>query len=92
MKITIICYARFRDIFGEETLVNLPDSASILDAVRYLASTAGSDGELLLNSQGLIQEYVMIVYLGARILPEEAESTMLTDGETITLFPPVSGG
>ncbi|PWR71602.1 MoaD/ThiS family protein [Methanospirillum lacunae] len=92
MKITIICYARFRDIFGEETPVDLPESASILDAVRNLASTAGSDAELLLNSEGLIQEYVMMVYQGTRILPAEAGSITLTDGETITLFPPVSGG
>ncbi|HWQ64781.1 MAG TPA: MoaD/ThiS family protein [Methanospirillum sp.] len=92
MKITIICYARFRDIFGEETQVDLPESASILDAVRHLASTAGSDAELLLTSEGLIQEYVMIVHQEARILPAEAESITLTGGETITLFPPVSGG
>lgn len=92
MKITIICYARFRDIFGEETQVDLPEYASILDAISHLASTAGSDAELLFTSQGLIQEYVMIVYQGTRILPAEAGSITLVGGETITLFPPVSGG
>jgi molybdopterin converting factor small subunit len=92
MKITIICYARFRDIFGEESTVEVPDSATILDAVTILAGRGGSDAELLITSDGSVREYVMIVYQGGRVLPADTGTITLTDGEVITLFPPVSGG
>ena len=69
MRITIICYARFRDVFGEESIVEVPDSATILDAVRLLAGRVGPDADLLLTPEGLIRDYVMVVHQGSRILP-----------------------
>jgi len=92
MKITIICYARFRDIFGDESTVEVPDAATILDAVAILAGRGGSEAELLITPEGTIREYVMIVYQGGRVLPADAGMITLTDNESITLFPPVSGG
>ncbi|WP_319580096.1 MoaD/ThiS family protein [uncultured Methanospirillum sp.] len=92
MRVTIICYARFRDVFGEESTVEVPNSATILDAVRVLAGRAGPDAELLLSSDGTIREYVMIVHQGSRVRPTDAGTVTLAEGETLTLFPPVSGG
>ncbi len=92
MRVTIVCYARFRDVFGEESTVEVLDSATILDAVRVLAGRAGPDAELLLSSDGTIREYVMIVHQGSRVRPTEAGTITLTEGESLTLFPPVSGG
>lgn len=92
MKVTIICYARFRDIFGEETSVGLSEPATILDAVRALAHQTGPDSELLIAGDGTIREYVMIMHREARVFPQDAGSITLADGDSIILFPPVSGG
>lgn len=91
MKITIRCYARFRDAFGEEQTLDLPEGTTIQDAVRTLAGT-GPDAELLIDTTHNIRSYVMIMHHDTRISPMEAESVQLTDGDLIILFPPVSGG
>lgn len=91
MKITIRCYARFRDAFGEEQTFDLPEGSTIQDAVRTLAGT-GPDAELLVDNAHNIRSYVMIMYHDERISPMEAESVPLEDDDLIILFPPVSGG
>jgi len=90
MNITIRCYARFRDAFGEEQEITIANGATIRDAVRKLA--AGPDADLLVDKDNNIRSYVMIMHHETRISPIEAESVTLTDGDTIILFPPVSGG
>ena len=92
MKITITCYARFRDLFGESVQMDLPESATIHDAIVRLATSAGADGELLVGEQGAVKDYVMIMHQGVRILPVDTRSILLNDGDALILFPPVSGG
>ena len=91
MEITITCYARFRDAFGEEQVLVLPEDATISDAVQKLAGT-GSQAGLLIDEDKSIRSYVMIMYRGERISLKDAENLVLSDGDTIILFPPVSGG
>lgn len=91
MKITIRCYARFRDAFGDEQEITIPEGSTILDAVRTIAGT-GPDAELLIDEMGNIRSYVMIMHRDIRISPMEAESVPLADNDMIILFPPVSGG
>lgn len=91
MKIMIRCYARFRDAFGDEKEVIVPDDATIWDAIVSLAGT-GPDAELLIDEEKKIRSYVMIMYHDTRISPVDAVTARLTDGDTIILFPPVSGG
>ncbi|HOJ96418.1 MAG TPA: MoaD/ThiS family protein [Methanospirillum sp.] len=91
MKITIRCYARFRDAFGEEREISLEEGATIRDAIRALAGN-GPDADLLIDNACNIRSYVMIMYRDERISPMEAEAVPLADGDLIILFPPVSGG
>ncbi|MDD1724508.1 MAG: MoaD/ThiS family protein [Methanospirillum sp.] len=91
MEITITCYARFRDAFGEEQILTLPEGATISDAVQQLART-GDPAELLIDEEGSIRSYVMIMYRSERISIKDAETLVLSNGDNLTLFPPVSGG
>ncbi|KAF5086071.1 hypothetical protein DSECCO2_62830 [anaerobic digester metagenome] len=91
MKVTIRCYARFRDAFGDEQELVIPDRATIFDAVRTLAGT-GPDAELLIDEDKNIRSYVMIMHHDIRISPMDAGTVPLSDGDSLILFPPVSGG
>ncbi|NLL10030.1 MAG: MoaD/ThiS family protein [Methanomicrobiales archaeon] len=91
MKVTVRCYARFRDAFGEEQVVDLPQGATIRDAVIILAK-ASPDSDLLVDDMQNIRSYVMIMHQDERISPMDAGSVKLEDGDLIILFPPVSGG
>jgi len=91
MKVTVRCYARFRDAFGEEQVVDLPQGATIRDAVIILAK-ASPDSDLLVDDMQNIRSYVMIMHQDERISPMDAGSVTLEDGDLIILFPPVSRG
>lgn len=92
MKISLTCYAGFKDVFGESVQIELADHATIRDAIGHLAQSAGADKDLLVDESGSIREYVMIMYQNARILPADADSVHLHEDDTLILFPPVSGG
>lgn len=92
MRISVTCYAGFRDVFGASVQIELADHATIRDAVRHLAQSAGADKDLLVDDSGSVREYVMIMYQNTRILPADADSVHLHEGDTLILFPPVSGG
>lgn len=91
MKVTIRCYARFRDAFGEEQEIEVPVNSSLKDAIITLAGT-GPDAELLIDGDNNIRSYVMIMHHDTRISPMESGNVSLTEGDLIILFPPVSGG
>lgn len=92
MKISITCYSQFRDYFGDLFEVEVPNSATIHEVIRLLAQSNGEGGDLLVDKNGIIHEYVMIIYQGMRIIPSDADSYRMNDGDTLILFPPVSGG
>ncbi|NLV27932.1 MAG: MoaD/ThiS family protein [Methanomicrobiales archaeon] len=91
MKITLRCYARFRDAFGEEQEKEIPEGSSIRDAVIALAGS-GPDADLLIDAEKNIRSYVMVMYKDTRISPIDADTITLSDNDVIILFPPVSGG
>lgn len=91
MKVTIRCYARFRDAFGEEQEREIPEGSSIRDAVIALAGS-GPDADLLIDPEKNIRSYVMVMYRDSRIAPADADTITLSDNDVIILFPPVSGG
>lgn len=92
MHIALIWYAEFRDVFGDETVVEIPETGTILDAIQILIHTIDPDTDILTSGDGSMRSHVMIMYHGRRILPRDAGSIILKEGDRIILFPPVSGG
>lgn len=92
MHIALIWHAEFRDVFGDETEVEIPEKGTILDAIQIFTRKADPDTGILTSGDGSMRSHVMIMYHGRRILPRDAGSIILKDGDRIILFPPVSGG
>ena len=88
MKITLTYYAQIRRLAGVETdAVELPDGATVLEAVRA-APGAAAARTLVLDDAGRLQPVILAIVNGAPAAPDR----VLRDGDTIALFSPVAGG
>ena len=73
--------------------VDLPDNACLLDSLRKVAEdSSGSVAERLLAEDGTVQPGVMIFINDQPITGPAVASHSLSDGDTILLLPPISGG
>ena len=88
MKITMIYHAQIRRLTGvAEEGVELPDGATVTDAMRRAPGTAAA-AELLFDAEGRLQPVILTVLNGVPAGPGHA----LRDGDTLALFSPVAGG
>ncbi len=88
MKVTMIYHAQIRRRAGlPEEAVELPDGATVADAVRR-APGAAAAADLLIDAAGSLQPVLLAVLNGVPSAPDRA----LRDGDTLALFSPVAGG
>lgn len=91
ITVTIHAFAKYRDLFGEETKVEVPEGATIYDALiifagmRQKAQTELFEGATLKNQ-------AVLMYNHERIDSDDANTITLEDGDEVVLYPPVSGG
>lgn len=91
IDITIRAFAKFRELFGSETPVSVPEGTTALDALVQFAKTVPS-AEAELFENGELKGHVVLMYNRERIDAEDAADITLEDGDEIVLYPPVSGG
>ena len=80
MKVNVRYFASIRDLIGiNEEVISIPAGST----VEYLSGTVKEVYEQLKEV-----EKILIAVNGVYVSPE----TLLYDGDTVALFPPVSGG
>lgn len=90
MDVQVRLFATFREAVGEDTLDReVPDDASVGDLLRPLAA---EHPDLDLFEDGSLRGYVTVLQNGENVGHDEGLDTPLSDGDTISVFPPVSGG
>ncbi|MDX6153840.1 MoaD/ThiS family protein [Marinococcus sp. PL1-022] len=76
--INVLCFAHMKDIFGGERLtINSGDIATVKDVLEHLKSTYDADISDVMTAVN--EEFA-------------EESTPVSQGDTVALIPPVSGG
>lgn len=90
-EITVLAFARFRELFGEKTLVTAEDGATVLAVLERFAATVPAARDELFCGTALFG-HVILMYNRERIDAEEAAEIVVTNGDEIVLYPPVSGG
>ncbi len=89
MKVRFKLFSIFREEAGtSEIEVLLPDGATILDAVKELASVKPRLKERLLNGDGTLKRGFHLMRDERWPKPDEK----VRDGDLIVIFPPVGGG
>ncbi|MBN1166088.1 MAG: MoaD/ThiS family protein [Methanospirillaceae archaeon] len=92
MKVTIRAFARFKDIFGEINEITLPESASLSDALSDFATGFPDGSGALFSEDGAVHPYIFVMVNRVRIPEKDISSQVLSEGDEVVIYPPVSGG
>lgn len=91
MRIRI--YATLRDLLGTSAVdLKLPEPTPVGSVLRQLVADHPALGEKLWNSDGSLTGLVTVLLNGRSIEYLAGMDTPVTDGDTLSLFPPVGGG
>jgi molybdopterin converting factor small subunit len=92
MRVTLVYHAFLKDTAGLPTeTLEVFTGASVLDAVREAARRHPAAGPLLLLRSGEVAPYVKVQHNG-RPLAGPAANIELNEGDSLTLYPALTGG
>lgn len=92
MRITIKLFGEFRAALGIERLgLDLRDGASCNEALRCLADQEPALRDLLFAGETL-RDHLHVFANGRNVAHLQGMATPLSPGDTLTFFPPISGG
>ncbi|HOO47554.1 MAG TPA: MoaD/ThiS family protein [Deltaproteobacteria bacterium] len=92
MTITLKAFAYYRDFLDKEKQIDIPSDTTIEMLFKTLFAEHKGLREMILDSAGRIKPMVSILKNGRNIVHLENLKTVIQDGDTIALFPPVAGG
>lgn len=92
MDLTLRFFATFRQAVGRKTVEReFPDDAAVGDVLAALeAEYDGLAGNLL--EDGDMAPMINVLLNGREVLHIDGVDTALSDGDTLSVFPPVAGG
>lgn len=93
MDLELRFFATFREAVGQKTLEReFEDGSTVGEILGSLeAEYDGMEGNLL-DGEGQLQPNLNILKNGREVLHMEGPETVMEDGDTLSVFPPVAGG
>mgnify|MGYP001213157254 CR=1 FL=1 len=92
MRVLVRAFARFREIAGEKTCLDLKEGSTLQDLLKVIsASHPELEGDLL-GSDGSAGHGVTILRNRKGIDHSDLDNTALEEGDEVALLPPFSGG
>jgi sulfur-carrier protein len=93
MKILLRTFADFREIIGtREMTLNLQEGEKVGGLLKDLCNANPRLQEKLFDDGGAVKPYVLILKNGRNIDSLKNLDTEITEGDVISVFPPVAGG
>ena len=93
MKITVKLFGEFRESVGRDRIqLELPLGATCGQALRRLAELEPEVGKLLFAPSGGIRDHLHVFLNGRNVATLRGLDTELSEGDTISFFPPIGGG
>ncbi len=91
ISVTIRAFAKFRELFGAETELEVVPGCSVYNALAAFAAKYPAS-ETVLFDAGELKPHIVLMYNRERIDFEDAKEIVLQDGDEVVIYPPVSGG
>jgi sulfur-carrier protein len=89
MKLILRFFANFREAVGQKTLEReYPDDATVGEVLESLTEEYGLD----LFEDGEMRPQLSIMRNGKDVVHIDGRETSLSDGDRLSIFPPVAGG
>ncbi len=92
MMVRVRAFARFRELLGGDTEIEVPDGATVADVLQKSCSWSKEACMELFDASGMIRSHVILMRNRARLDRQAARETRVSEGDEIVVFPPVSGG
>ena len=93
MELELRFFATFREAVGQKNIVREfdGDEITVREVLQELEGEYDDLSGALLND-GEIQEMLLVLKNGQQVIHQEGPDTVLEDGDTLAVFPPVAGG
>jgi molybdopterin synthase sulfur carrier subunit len=92
MKVKIRFFARFRELLGTDIIVEPASGTAFASLIREVAGKKREGYDAIFDEHRSFREFVILMLNGKRLEAADAEKTVISDGDEIAVFPPVSGG
>ena len=93
MKVTVKLFGEFREAAGKDRVeLELPPGATCGRALRRLAELEPEVGGLLFGPSGGVRDHLHVFLNGRNVATLRGLETELSEGDTISFFPPIGGG
>ena len=92
MSVKVRFFARFRELFGTDIIIDKGPGTGMADLVREIARQNEEGYKVVFDEQGRFHDFVIVMRNGKRVLISDVEKIILADGDEIAIFPPVAGG
>ena len=92
MIVRVRAFARFRELLGGDTEIEIPAGATVADVLRKTCSWSDEACNAVFDASGEVRSHVIVMRNGTRMDRKQAGSTAVAEGDEIVVFPPVSGG
>ena len=89
IQVTVVLASRYKGVIGKDTVqLELPEGSTVEKAISELANTYGEEiSQMTMDKKTGRPTVVSIVNHKKSII-----DTVLDDGDTVTLLPPIAGG
>lgn len=87
MKVKVRLFANFREVAGRKDVALEVSGDTVMDAISSLIASYPGLGPLMLHD-GALKPYVNVLVNGKSVRPVD----IITEGDELAVFPPVSGG
>jgi len=92
LKVSVEVFGRLKDFSDDNLNEDLKDGATLFDLIVQISEKNNELKNILLNESGKIYNNIIIQLNKKRIMPKNAEKTILNEGDEIKIYPAVSGG
>ncbi len=92
MRVLVRAFAKFREMAGEESAIDLEEGSTLCDLLEAVARANPEIGDDLFTPEGGIGDGVTILLNRKGIDLSNPGKTVLEEGDEVALLPPFSGG
>lgn len=92
MKVNVRFFARFGELLGKNVTTDVAQGTSLAALVRGVAKANTEGYHAIFDENDNFRGFVILTVQGKRVNAKDAETTIITEGDEIAVFPPVAGG